>query len=439
MKHIYLFTVSVFLTSTMTLADEPAKIVKMALGENFSCALFDIGKIKCWGQGSRGKLGNGQQTNIGIAPNQMGAALPYIDLGTSFKAISVTAGNDHVCALSAGGKVKCWGSNDFGALGLGGGGDRGVAPNQMGDNLPYVDLGDGIVTDVVTQKFSTCAIFSDGRLKCWGRNTNAQLGLEDTLPHGETPSQMGAGLPYVNLGSGVKVKAIFPGWFHTCALTTENKLKCWGDGEDGATGQENPDTIGAAAGSMGNALKYVDVGGPIVDFCSSILHNCAVLADRSTRCFGYEDSIGRLGNGSHESTGYQPNSMGANIPTTPLSSGFATKSLSCGWRASCAILENDGLKCWGANDAGGIGLGARGNVGSDRGDMGDNLPYVNLGTNVQAQSVFYGGLHACVLTKTGHVKCFGNNNAGQLGLGDTVNRGRSAKDMGDNLPYVKLQ
>lgn len=419
-------------------AAELAKITKMALGDNFSCALFDNGKVKCWGQGSRGVLGQGNPKPLGASPNELGSALPYIDLGTGFNAVSIVAGSDHVCALSDAHKLKCWGSNTFGNLGIGGG-NRGSAPQQMGDNLPYVDLGDGVITEIASHRSHTCAVFSDGRLKCWGRNGDGQLGLEDNINHGETTAQMGAALPYVNLGDGVKVKHVYTGLFHTCALTTDSKVMCWGSGVDGQTGAENADRIGNAPGSMGNALKPIKLSAPAVDFCSTIYHNCALLADGTTRCFGFENSAGRLGSGLTSSLGNQADSMGLNLPTTPLSSGFVTNSISCGGRASCGLLENGGLKCWGVNDAGGIGLGFRSSIGADRTDMGDNLPYVNLGTQFEVQAVYHGGLHTCVLAKSGQAKCFGNNASGQLGLGDTVMRGRNPKDMGDQLPYLKLQ
>ena len=70
--------------------------------------------------------------------------------------------------------------------------------------------------------------------------------------------------------------------------------------------------------------------------------------------------------------------------------------------------------------------------------MGDNLPAVNLGTGKSAIAIDAGPLHMCALLNDGSMKCWGNNELGQLGLGDTNSRGDDPNEMGDNLPAIKL-
>ncbi len=107
---------------------------------------------------------------------------------------------NHTCAIFEDGRMKCWGQNVFGQLGLGDTTDRGASPGQMGDDLPFVDVGTGrTVREVITQIYSTCALLDNFRVKCWGLNDQGQLGLGDTINRGGMPGQMGDNLPYVEL------------------------------------------------------------------------------------------------------------------------------------------------------------------------------------------------------------------------------------------------
>ena len=71
--------------------------------------------------------------------------------------------------------------------------------------------------------------------------------------------------------------------------------------------------------------------------------------------------------------------------------------------------------------------------------MGDNLPTVDLGTGRIALSLQAGYAHTCAILDNNLVKCWGANYISQLGLGDTANRGDEPNEMGDNLPVVQLQ
>jgi alpha-tubulin suppressor-like RCC1 family protein len=104
----------------------------------------------------------------------------------------------HTCVLLTNGQVKCWGRNDDGQLGLGDTIDRGDGPGEMGANLPFVDLGPGaLVLEVDAGYYHTCALLTDGAVTCWGDNFYSQLGLGDTSDRGDGPSEMGANLTAV--------------------------------------------------------------------------------------------------------------------------------------------------------------------------------------------------------------------------------------------------
>lgn len=108
--------------------------------------------------------------------------------------------SDSTCARFSDGRIKCWGDNATGNLGLGDTTDRGTSPDQMGSNLPFVDVGTNLtVREVVNHSSSTCAILSNFQVKCWGRNDSGQLGLGDTMNRGDQPGEMGVNLPFVKL------------------------------------------------------------------------------------------------------------------------------------------------------------------------------------------------------------------------------------------------
>jgi len=107
-----------------------------------SCAILDDLSLKCWGHGAFGATGQGDSNHRGDGPGEMGDNLPPIDLGTGRHAIAVAPGALYNCALLDNHGVKCWGIGGVqGALGYEDQEHRGDGPNEMGDNLPFVDLG----------------------------------------------------------------------------------------------------------------------------------------------------------------------------------------------------------------------------------------------------------------------------------------------------------
>ena len=98
---------------------------------------------------------------------------------------------------------------------------------------------------------------------------------------------------------------------------------------------------------------------------------------------------------------------------------------------TCAILDNSSIKCWGLNDSGQLGIG-----------NANNLQYLDLGSDVDlgagrtARGIAAGDSHTCAMLDNASIKCWGGNAFGQLGIGDTNNRGDNSSEMGDNLPVI---
>ena len=131
----------------------------------------------------------------------MGDALPYADLGTGRTATAIAASPFHQCAVLDNHDVKCWGTNQFGQLGLGDARPRGGAPGDMGDALPALDLGTGRRgAGVAAMYTASCAVLDDARVKCWGDGLAGQHGSGLALILGDRPGEMGDNLPYAELG-----------------------------------------------------------------------------------------------------------------------------------------------------------------------------------------------------------------------------------------------
>ena len=336
--------------------------VELVSGHDHNCALLDNGAVKCWGYNDFGQLGQGDLFRRGDQRGEMHDDLLAIDLGTGRTAVSLAAGENHTCALLDNGAIKCWGENSSGQLGQEDRTQRGDDFGEMGDNLPVVDLGTGrTALSLVTGRDHTCARLDNDTVKCWGENSSGQLGLGHTLDRGDGFGEMGNDLPAVSLGTGRTALSLSAGRSHTCALLDNGTVKCWGSG-----------------------------------------------------------SSGQLGLGDNISRGNASGEMGDDLPAVALGTGRTAVSLVTGNNHTCALLDNGDLKCWGANSSGQLGLEHAVSRGNGPGEMGDNLPAVDLGTGRTAVSIAAGGTHTCVRLDNAQVKCWGHNGSGQLGLGHRI-------------------
>ena len=412
----------------------------IAAGSAHSCALLVAGDVKCWGHGAFGQLGQGNQSNIGSGPNQMGDDLDPVDLGVGATATAVVAGANHTCALLVAGDVKCWGQNSRGQLGQGHTDNVGSGPNQMGDDLDPVDLGTGrTATALSAGGDHTCALLDDSSLKCWGFNLSGQVGQGHTDNVGSGPNQMGDDLDPVDLGTGRTVTAVTAGAGFTCAILDDASVKCFGSGFLGQTGQGHTDGLGGAPGQMGDALPAVDLGTGRTALAVSAgdNHACAILDEGDLKCWG-QNSSGQLGQGHTAHLGNEPGEMGDALDPVDLGSGRTALAVTAGLGFTCALLDDQSVKCWGWGNAGRLGSGSTSNIGNQPGQMGDALDPVDLGTGRTARAVSTGASHACALLDDGTVKCWGNGTAGRLGQGATDNIGDGPNEMGDDLDPVDL-
>ena len=228
---------------------------------------------------------------------------------------------------------------------------------------------------------------------------------------------------------------------HTCVVVDVGELKCFGANTAGQIGSGGTVALGDAANEMGDALAAVNLGaGRSVRVVSAgNLHTCALLDNASVKCFGEGDN-GRLGYGATTDIGRTTASMGDGLPAVDLGTGRTAKLLATGAAHTCVVLDNDAVKCWGLNDDGQLGLGDTDARGDDAGEMGDALPAVSLGlgAGVRVVAIAAGDAHTCVLLSSGAVQCWGAGGNGRLGSGNEDSRGDEAGEMGAMLPNVDL-
>ena len=390
---------------------------ELALSKDSGCAILDNGQVKCWGLSTKmgmGSSGSGGLFNYGDDNFEMGDSLPIVDFGYANKidVMKITSGSEHACALLYNGKMKCWGSNAYGQIGgnmLGG--DKGHLPSDMGDNLKYLDLGKSIrdIEGSGWGVYHTCALLVDGDLKCFGRNHSGQLGISSIIsPNdaiGDQTGEVSPSLPAVNF-SGRKVKAVATGTMHTCALTSDGKIFCFGENSDSQLGtDDNFDLLQPGSEAVLDLAVQITVGSQ---------HSCAILQNGQAKCWG-GNLQGQLGLNSITLHG---NGDMASLPAVDLGTIERPIKIAAGNTSTCALLQNRNVKCWGRNDFGQVGIN------------GSNPTYGSGSPTLQSQSIVYfestaaaslatdivmGGDVACALKADGLMKCWGKNSEGQVG------------------------
>jgi cysteine-rich repeat protein len=398
-----------------------AEPVALALGIESTCVLSSTGLVKCWGGNTHGQLGLGDISNRGDEPSELPSKLKPVDLGKGRTAKAIAAKGWMTCALLDNGEVKCWGDNEYGQLGTGDHFDRGDGPGEMGDALKGVALGAGqTATAIAAGGNHTCAVLENGELKCWGWNFYGELGQENAddyaLPP-PTPVKLGravksvsasleqttcvlldnadakcwglrqdlsvpdsaeknasAGigdyldeiskLPPLNFGGGRTAKQISAGGRGTCAILSDDSLKCWGDGSEEQLGNFHGSSSAGTPEALA-ALLPVDLGaGKKPKFVAlEVGHNCVLLVSGEMECFGW-NADGVLGAGTDALYPFETDSL------KPVYLGGKTAiQIATGFSHTCAILNDGTLKCWGGNSSGQLGLGDM----RTRGDTGGKL------------------------------------------------------------------
>jgi cysteine-rich repeat protein len=269
------------LPSTVAAVDLGGNAVSLALGEYHSCALLDTGDVRCWGRANVGQLGLGSTTNLG--DNEKPSAGPTLNIGG--KVTQLAAGRNHTCALLDNGKVRCWGAGASGALGYNN-------VNNIGDGELPMSAGDvtvGVdVLQVAAGDSFTCVRTVGDNVRCWGAGASGRLGYANVNNIGDNEFPSVAG----DVNFGAKCKAITAGATHTCVITETDNVRCWGLNSNGQLGYGHVNAIGD--NEFPNVSGNVSLGDPIVEITAGLASTCARTPTGSVRCWG-NSTYGQLG------------------------------------------------------------------------------------------------------------------------------------------------
>lgn len=310
-----------------TIAVVPAPILGLVgatgivTGASHACAIVAAGEVRCWGRGGGGALGDGEIGGFHFRTS------PVTAIGLR-GARALSAGTNRTCALVSGGSAYCWGY------------DPGGGTDEL-QGVPTLVPGLSNVAVMASGQGHTCVALENGSVQCWGFNEGGELGRGEVTqaPVDTGPIPLGPG-PVVGIGD---VSYLAAGARHTCAIVSQNRgVRCWGANTSGQLGD------GTQVGSPIPVVVTGVTGARTIT--AGAAHTCAVLEDGLARCWG-SNASGQLGNGR------APQDFGFSAVAVAVEVGGIT-DISGRGSHTCAVLANRTVRCWGANGVGQLGIGA---------------------------------------------------------------------------------
>lgn len=198
------------------------------------CAVLTSGAVDCWGDNSRGELGNGSSSG----PDTCLYSTPCSTTpsSTGISGTSVASNGNSSCAILTSGGVDCWGASAFGELGDGASSGPDTCMNSTPCNTTPVSTGIS-ATSLATGFSGYCAILTSGAVDCWGDNTEGELGV-GTMTGPELCSEFSESTPCSTtpVATGISAASLASDGQSVCAILDSGAAECWGSGFDGALG-----------------------------------------------------------------------------------------------------------------------------------------------------------------------------------------------------------
>lgn len=341
----------------------------MGQGASHSCAVDINRRLKCWGTNSQGQLGIGYKTTAETVPMA-------VDQDESYSMVAV--GGSNACGLTTSGGLKCWGINNNGQLGDG---------STTASVVPVAIDSGALYAKVSTGYNHSCAITADGVLKCWGSNSSNQLG-DGTTTQRTSPVVIDSGTSYASISAGS---------FFTCGITVSGELKCWGKNTNGQ--------LGDGTTVQKSTPTSIDSGTSYVWVSAGSSHTCGVTVGGELKCWGL-NSLGQLGDGTNTQQ------------TSPvvIDSVEMYSSVKVVDNNSCALTTGGNVKCWGSNNYGQVGTGDQ---------INQSTPYL-VDSSTKYKQISIGSTNSmgvtvtCGLTINNGYKCWGLNSGGRFGDGQLL-------------------
>jgi alpha-tubulin suppressor-like RCC1 family protein len=234
----------------------------------------------------------------------------------------------------------------------------------------------------------TCGVSADGTLFCWGSNSYGQLG------DGTYDNRLGpTAVPGVS-----RFMVVSAGWGHTCALASDGTAYCWGRNDGGQLG-DGTDATRSTSTPVAADLQFTAVS-------AGFSHTCAVASDGTAYCWG-DNGYGQLGDGTEDAR-YSP---------TPVASSLRFASLSVGGAHSCGVASAGTVHCWGSDFGGQLGAATTETCGMYSRPC-STIP-IQVSGSIAFDQVAAGGSHTCAIARDGTAYCWGTNNYGQVGTATT--------------------
>jgi alpha-tubulin suppressor-like RCC1 family protein len=343
-------------------------------GTQRTCGIRTSGRLYCWGRDEFGALGDGGGSADQPAPVQVATG------GTNWTAVSV--GTSHTCGLRAPGQLWCWGSDYDRQLGDGATNSTTPTPARVGSATDWRQVAAGDA--------HTCGLRANRRVYCWGSDLGGQLGDGGTAAT--------RAIPRLVAGGFADWTAVTTGAFHTCARRATGRLYCWGydaEGQLGTTGPNANRTVPTlVSGSITNWVQ-VTAGGQ---------HTCARRATRQLYCWGSDDN-GQLGDDG---------AFGGQraAPAAVAGGGTTWTSVTAGGAFTCGRRTTGRLWCWGNDSSGELGDGGT--------DLDRASPVQVGGGATDWTAVEAGGSATCARITSGRLYCWGSDSHGQLGDGSPL-------------------
>jgi len=314
------------------------------------------------------------------------------DIGFSADSIytntTIAAGTYNGCAILENQSMVCWGDNEYGQLGDG---------TTTGSAVPiYVNVAaNETPVEVTVGQVTACALMESGNIYCWGSGYYGKMGNGEPWNDDYVNTEMRQVL--LPEGQGGQTVSISGG--HICTILNNGDVYCWGRGNQGQ--------LGYGGTSNRNIPAKVNLPGQrsAIAISTGTFMTCAITTDGMGYCWGENDE-GQLGNGTTNSRQMTP--VEVLFP-----SGYTPVSISAGDDFACALMDNRKVMCWGENNDGRLGQGP---LATDD----ETTPvWVSMENSETAHFLDIGTKSACMILDSEETKCWGTNEEGQIGQGDT--------------------
>jgi len=294
-------------------------------GAGHTCGVTDSGQIYCWGLNDEGQTGNDWTTRSVHEPLRLPGSQSWVD---------VSAGHDHACALTSDGAVWCWGDNVTGHLGSGGTFDKSFQPVRVASDVGF--------TTVAAGYYQSCALATSGRMYCWGRNDQGQIG-DGTNQNRFTPVAVSGNLTF---------RALAGGDAFMCGITTSGSTWCWGSNRSGELGEPSlqSQTVPVQVHGLPELRNIYGAGGAFT-LPTVSAYACGLTGGGEAWCWG-----GAIRGGLWE---------GATEGPIRVEPGILFRNLGLGAEHLCGITTEGWAFCGGGNYSGQLGDG----TGRDRASM----------------------------------------------------------------------